>query len=150
MLKKNKKNLEKLTDSYGSLYLNLKIEPYRTDEPLWNVTLFFIRRMIITFFTVLCLTLVFAQVWVINITSMALMVYYFGQKPFNERFFLNQELLNEMFVYVSSLFLMCFTDFVIDPVNRYDIGGVYFKLMYGVLGLNLLFILYRLSAHGLK
>ena len=144
-LKKKKPKLTKLVDKYGSLFLNIKIEKNISDRPLWNITFFFLRRIIVTACTVFFIKQVFIQIWAINIISLGLLVFYIGQQPFTSRFVFNLEVLNELFIYISSFFLMCFTDFVPNPVDRYDIGAIYFYLICSLIVINLVYIVITVS-----
>ena len=55
-----------------------------------------------------------------------MIIYYLSMKPFERKFFHVIELLNESFIYITSYFLMGFTDFVQSVEGRYTIGSIYF------------------------
>lgn len=55
------------------------------------------------------------------------------------------ENMNELLIYFSGYFLLIFTQWICDPLVRYDIGWFYINLIGIVLGSNLLIIFYEMG-----
>ncbi len=51
------------------------------------------------------------------------------------------ELFNSMYLLITSYFLILFTDFVLDPLIRAQIGEIYFWLSIAIIVINLLITL---------
>ena len=51
------------------------------------------------------------------------------------------ELFNSMYLLITSYFLIMFTDFVLDPLVRAQIGEVYFLLSIAIIAINVLITL---------
>ncbi len=48
------------------------------------------------------------------------------------------ELFNSMYLLMTSYFLIMFTDFVLDPLIRAQIGEIYFSLSIAIIAINVL------------
>jgi len=146
LLKKLKKNnkLDKMTERYGTLYTNINIHTKISILPLWNMTFFFSRRIVVAIVTIILSSTIIFQIFTINISSLLLITYYMGSKPFDHKFFSRQEIMNEFFIYLTSYFLMCFTDFISDPIFRYTrIGSTYFYSLCFIIALNMSMIFFQ-------
>ena len=66
-------------------------------------------------------------------------IYLIHTRPLYDQTVLGRlEIFNSMFLLVTSYFLIMFTDFVIDPIIRSQIGEFYFWLSIGIIVINVL------------
>jgi len=149
-LKKRKSDLENIQEQFGSLFLNLRIHSKMSDVPLWNSTIFFTRRIMIGLVTVFLFEHQFTQVYIMNISSLLMMSYILQGRPYEILVLNLTEMLNEGFLYISSLYMMCFTDFVTDVNTRYFVGELFFFSVIIVVGLNVSLIVFQIMLGSFK
>ena len=142
-LKNNRSQLRTTTFStaYSSLYSSLYLHSQRTNNPLYTYTyLQCIKRAILAY-----TTLVFPQMMMLNITAymtLQLMTIklFSSSKPMKSKSMNNIEIMNEVFVLMSSYYMILYTSWMEDVGIRYVIGFVHLYKFLVVLVVNFGFI----------
>ena len=138
-----RKNADRLSDPhfsgrFNSLYQNLDVEKYEA-HPFTLV--FCLRRLLFAYaITSLDRTLVF-QVFFIDGTSTFILCYYITCKPMKNTVNNAIHIFNELVILSCTWYLFLFTNYVPDPILRYDLA-VYFLYVIGVnMGVNIFLLI---------
>ena len=119
-----KKNNEKLPDpkfkvKYDSIYQNVD---YHKERALPSTTLFLGRRIIFAFVIIFCGVSIVLQVFLADILCTLLLAYYFTVMPLISGLANAVQIFNECVVITAIWFIFNFTNFVADPLERYQLG----------------------------
>ena len=76
------------------------------------------------------------QVLATNICSLAYTIYLVVVRPKNSGWLNATDIINEIFFMTINLVVLCFTEYVPDPLKRHEIGVFYIVLVYLALALN--------------
>ena len=98
-------------------------------------TLFLYRRLIFAAEIVL-LDDATIQVLATNICSLVYTIYLVVVRPKNSGWLNATDIINEIFFMTINLVVLCFTEYVPDPLKRHEIGVFYIVLVYLTLALN--------------
>ena len=71
--------------------------------------------------------------------------YNLNEKPMNSGLLNFMENINELLVYFSGYFILIFTQWICDPMKRYEFGWFYINLIGVVVAINAIIILYEMG-----
>jgi len=108
-----------LIDKYKSLFENKRITSLGTI--MYNL-MFFLRRYSMIFTMVIYPNLRLFQIFGTIVLSIIYVIYTMTTMPFLEPQMNRQELFNEVFILISSYFLLMYTEWTQDDQTRYSIG----------------------------
>ena len=122
-LLRNQENLGKETskDKYGSLYMN--VDHYREVSLRFNLY-FCLRRLIFAITIALLNGAIVCQILVTDFAVLAMLSFFIHRWPMINGLNNLVQVFNEMIILLIIVSLVVFTDFVPDPVVRYDLGHV--------------------------
>ena len=112
--------------NYGALLDGTKIKSKKKSR--WILLLpafFFVRRIVFTLSVLLIRDFLWAQLAIQFAFSILMIIYLMHVWPLETPFATKMEVYNECTIIVLSYGLLCFTDFVVDPVMRYELGWYY-------------------------
>ena len=143
LLKKKFAKLPEATfrSKFGSLYLNVNTH----DRKAVHFTFFFLlRRMLfVGAITLFNFSIVF-QVMSLDILSTCLLAFYVSVMPMQGVMNNLMEVMNELSVLASIIYMFVFTDYVPDPVLRYSFGYDFLFFVGGIIALNLLAFIFTI------
>jgi hypothetical protein len=135
-LRRNNERLgeEDFNRSYGTLYQGIKVH---SPSCHFFTTFFCIRRLLIAVITVNSNWLLISNIYISIFGSLAMIKLLFDYSPFQDRVIDRFEKINEIFYLLNCYFLFLFTDFVGDPLTRYNFGYLFIALMSLVMCINI-------------
>lgn len=111
----------------GTLYLN--VETYGKKFALLFTPLFLVRRLLFAMIVVTVKENALLQIYTTMHVSLVLVYFYAVVWPMNDTVNNVLQLLNEIFFLLCSYFLLAFTEYTVDPVERHDIGTAFLALL---------------------
>ena len=111
--------------------------------------IFCIKRLIYGLITVHLTNYVVPQIYVYTFIPLFSIGYNLNNNPMNSRLLNLMENINEWIILCSGYFLLIFTQWICDPMERYNFGWYYIKLIIFVVTINLLLIFYEMGI-GIK
>lgn len=143
-LKKNHLEMKNqvFTQTYGTLYQNLKVQK---SSAYFMTTLFCFKRIVIALSTVFLTEHVIVSIYVYCFSSLFQLGFNVYEQPMSSRMMNAMENLNEIAIYITSLFMFIFTDWIPEIETRYFLGYVYLPIVLGIVAINLGCIVYEIA-----
>ena len=133
---RNKMNDKKFKERTGAL-----VESTNTEKKKWSLiavlTMFFLRRITFVMSVIFLEEFVWGQIAIQTFTSLGMMMLIQWHQPFESSFDNKLEVFNELCVLLLTYYAICFTDFILDPEVKNDLG-------YSYIGINSIMILVHL------
>ena len=129
-------------EKYETLYQNL----YPLKHSVYMMTtLFCIKRLIYGLVTVHLKQYVVPSVYVYIFMPLFSIGYNLTRKPMNSKILNFMENLNESMIFWCGYFLLPFTQWICDPMQRYRIGWFFIHILAIVVSINFLLILFEMG-----
>ena len=141
-----KQNFEKLDTKefklkYDSLYQNM----YPLKPTVYQMTtLFCIKRLIFGISTAYLSQFVVAHMYVYVFIPLFCFGFNLTNRPMTTRLDNFKENINEVVVLICAYFIPMFTQWICDPMVRYQLGWIYNYIMFSVVLINFLIIFYQI------
>ena len=111
-----------LRKKFGSLYSNLKTEPYMRASTIQYSNFFYIRRALLALTVVMLRWILVGQFFVFVMTSIFQVIFIGIVKPMKDSSINRREIFNEALTIILYYHVFCFTDFVRDPYIKFNLG----------------------------
>jgi len=115
---------------------------YYKDKALPYTSFFLARRFIFAFVIVFCGSSLVLQVFLADLLSTLLLVFFISVGPMNDKFNNFIQVVNELTVLTCVWLMFHYSEFVASPETRYDLGFYFMYLVAVDVILNMLFLLY--------
>ena len=93
---------------FDTLYQNVRVYSPRED-PLWNTTMFCVRRLLVALVTVFCMDFLFMQIAVYMYSTIYILSYQLTAKPLHATLSNQIELMNDFFILLTCYFMLICT-----------------------------------------
>ena len=111
-----------LRRKFGSLYSNLKTDPFIETSTIRYSIFFYVRRTLLALTVVMLRWILVGQFFVFVMTSVFQVIFIGIVKPMKDSSHNRREIFNEAMTIMLYYHVFCFTDFVRDPYMRYNLG----------------------------
>ena len=108
-------------------------------------TLFCVKRLVYALITVYLFNNVVPQLYAYIFVPLFSIGFNIRHKPFNSKLLHYKENLNEFAILMCAYYIAMFTQWICDPMVRYQIGWIFIQSLFVILLINLMIIIYQIS-----
>ena len=108
---------------------------------LFIPTIFFIRRLALAFTLIFWIEFIWGQMACQFAFSVALIIFIQWKKPFESQFDNNMETFSEVITIFVLYMMICFTDFILDPMMRFYCGKFFISVICSYALVHIIFLL---------
>ena len=130
---------------YNMLYKNLEVLSTTSNLNFLWLAIYLIKRFILALITILLAESAAAQIICIQLLQLVSLMHHFKYQPMSSRALQKIEVLNEVFILISSCLLPAFTPLVPSVATRSSFGTFYMYLLLAAISLNLAIVVYHVT-----